>query len=129
MRLWSENLSHKNVIKHEKGYPLNFLDNPKHPLKRIRPKTPRTPPPFFQLTSRILKEGYGPILLGQVGRLEAVLVLESLVNDRRRLLDLLTGTPSPRGAPRILSFGGQEKSEHKEKGENSFSPAHQHQQH
>ncbi len=33
------NLSHKNAIKHEKGSPPRFSDNPKYPLKRIWPNS------------------------------------------------------------------------------------------
>jgi hypothetical protein len=47
--LWSEKLSHKNSIKHEKVDPLDFLTTPSTPLKRIWPK-PQGPPPGFPTT-------------------------------------------------------------------------------
>jgi hypothetical protein len=36
----------KNAIKHEKGDPLDFYDNPKYPPQNNFAKTPRTPLDF-----------------------------------------------------------------------------------
>ena len=56
------------------------------------------------LTAGVLEERHRPILLGQIGRLEAVLVLEALVDLHRRLLNWLPGALG-------LGVGGKEKSE------------------
>jgi len=44
------------------------------------------------LTAGIFEERYGPVFLRQIRRLEAVLVLESLVDLWRGLLCLLAGS-------------------------------------